>query len=244
MTAFDTLADKYELGRIGYSNEIYSALVGWGLQPKHRVLDIGCGTGLSSALLIANGHDVTGVDPSERMLAHARRNFPAADWVTGKAEALPFESGSFDAVISGQALHHTDRVAALNEISRVLKPRGIAGLWWKVLASDNPVRLVCDDAAVELGIASPPRGGLTGGFKEFYARKWAETSLRVIPWRTNVPLARFVQYERSRKVIYELLGDRAEQYFDLVQARLMDTFGDAAALVPLAFTHFLYLART
>jgi ubiquinone/menaquinone biosynthesis C-methylase UbiE len=243
MTAFDTLAENYDLGRIGYSNDIYTMLTGWGLAPTHRVLDVGAGTGIGSAPLINRGMHVTGVDPAPAMLEIAERNYPQATWVQGTAEALPFEAESFDAVVSAQALHHADRALAQREIQRVLRPGGIAAMWWKMLASDNPIRQLCNDAARDIGFEPPPRGGLVNGFKEFYAAGWAETALRVIPWRTAVPVARFMHYERSRKIVYDTFGSRADEYFETVEQRLVAILGDMGALVPLSYTHFLYLAK-
>lgn len=243
MTTFDSLAADYDAGRLGYSNELYSALEGFGLPPRARILDVGCGTGLACAPLVAKGHQVTGLDPSEAMLEVARRAFPQATWVAGTAEQLPFDDASFGAVLSAQTFHRVDRAAAVAEIARVLKPGGTAAIWWKHPMSDDAAKIIRDSVASELGV-EPPRSGLQGGFREFYAVRFAEHSLRVIPWRTAVPLSKFMRYERSRQAVRDALGARADEYFARVEKRLRERLpaGDDP-IVALAFTHYLYLAK-
>jgi SAM-dependent methyltransferase len=243
MTTFDTLADYYDAGRIGYANELYDFLVGYGLSPSHRILDVGCGTGLASRPLIDNGFRVTGVDVSEPMLERARASLPDATWIAGSAEALPFDDGSFDAVISAQALHHADRAAALREIVRVTRSGGIVAIWWKSLNSLDPVKMTRDDVSRDLGV-EPPVSGYSRGFREFYATDFADRTLRVIPWNTVTGLDEFMNYERSRKTIRDAFGDRADEYFAALEQRLRDRFGDGNPWIPLGFTHFLYAAKT
>ncbi len=241
-TTFDSLAENYDAGRIGYANEIYNFLISFGLTPKHRILDVGCGTGLASVPLLDNDFTVVGVDPSEPMLAHAKRHYPTAQWVVGTAEKLPFDDASFDAVISAQVMHRVDRVAAMREILRVLQPDGIVAIWWKHLMSDDAVNAIRNESAVEAGIDAP-RSGLQGGFKEFYAAPFRDHMVRVVPWRASMPLSQVVQMERSRANVHDRMVGDAESYFAAFERRLRERFGRGNAHVPLAFTHFLYLAK-
>lgn len=98
------------------------------LHESDRVLDIGCGTGFLLERLSAT-HPVealSGVDPVPQMLAVARRRLsPAVRLREGWAEALPFESESFDVAVSCSVFHYIGRPAlALREIGRVLRPGG------------------------------------------------------------------------------------------------------------------------
>ena len=81
------------------------------------LLDVGCGTGGLKPHLEKLGVRWTGVDPAVTS--------PAPDAHAAGAEALPFEAGTFDAVLFLNSLHHVpmDRMAqALNEALRVLSP--------------------------------------------------------------------------------------------------------------------------
>lgn len=94
----------------------------------HRVLDVGCGTGvLARAARTRAGADgdVTGVDPNEGMLVVARRAAPHMTWCPGVAERLGFSDHSFDRTVSQFALmFFSDPAAALVEMSRVTRPGG------------------------------------------------------------------------------------------------------------------------
>jgi len=103
------------------------------IQPHHRVLDIGCGTG-ALALLTARarpGADIVGLDPDPKALARARKKAARAGvsirFDRGFADALPYPDASFDRVVSSMMLHHLEagtKGKALAEMHRVLKPGG------------------------------------------------------------------------------------------------------------------------
>jgi SAM-dependent methyltransferase len=242
MTAFDTLAEHYHAGRLGYSGDLYNALFGYGMTPGMRVLDVGCGTGLASAPLVANGYHVTGIDPSEPMLAVARGEMPASNWIAGSAEHLPFEAQAFDAVVTAQTVHHLDRAAAVSEMHRVVRRGGIAAVWWKHLVTGDGVKHLRDSVAREFGMQLPA-SGLTGGFKEFYGAGWSETSLRVFPWRTSVPVSQYLELERSRAIVRAHFGDRTGAFIDGLEQQLIATYGAGDPLIPLNYTQYLYLGK-
>lgn len=98
------------------------------LAPGQSVLDVACGTGAltcEAAKRVQPGGTATGVDCSEAMLDVARAKAPDIEWRHGQAEALPFADCAFDAVVSQFGLmFFTNRVAAVSEMWRVLKPGG------------------------------------------------------------------------------------------------------------------------
>jgi ubiquinone/menaquinone biosynthesis C-methylase UbiE len=103
------------------------------LQPGHRVLDIGCGTG-TLVTLIKRLHpdvDVVGLDPDPKALARARRKAERAglsiQFNQGFSDELPYAEASFDRVFSSFMLHHLEAIEkenTLREVRRVLKPGG------------------------------------------------------------------------------------------------------------------------
>src|ERR1043166_6948516 len=103
------------------------------IEPNHRVLDIGCGTG-NLTLLIKRRQppaEVVGLDPDPRALARARRK--AEEWGLavrldrGFSDELPYADASFDRVVSAFMLHHLAlevKEKTLREARRVLRSGG------------------------------------------------------------------------------------------------------------------------
>lgn len=92
------------------------------------VLDVGCGAGLLSRLLAADGHRATGLETSESLLAIAKDGAEQAelaiDWVKGDVHTPP--AGPFDAVVSRNLLWGMpDRVSALRTWGTSLRPGGL-----------------------------------------------------------------------------------------------------------------------
>ena len=101
------------------------ALIGPG---PGRLLEVGCGSGHLLPPLLETGWDVHGVDPAPAMLERARGRAPeAADQlIPGTGEQLPYEPGSFDAVVAVGSLEYGDITRSVPEIARVLCTGGRA----------------------------------------------------------------------------------------------------------------------
>jgi SAM-dependent methyltransferase len=126
--SFGSVAAGYAALRPTYPSDAVAFLVG--RDRPRRVLDLGAGTGLLTAVVRELGHEVLAVDPSAEMLAELSQRLPDVDAVVGSAESIPAGDASMEAVVAGQAAHWFDPEPAAQEIRRVLRPGGVLGLIW------------------------------------------------------------------------------------------------------------------
>jgi len=98
------------------------------LRPGERVLDIGSGPGFLAAEIAAEVGPtgrVYGIDPSETMLARARRRDTSVEYGIGDALAVPFPDEHFDVAVCTQVYEYVEDIAAaLTEARRVLRAGG------------------------------------------------------------------------------------------------------------------------
>lgn len=97
---------------------------------SRQIADIACGTGILSDRMQRElrPDEVYGIDLSDGMLAQARKRSDRVRWMSAPAEALPFEDGFLDAVVTTSAFHFFDQPAALREFRRVLAPGGVVAV--------------------------------------------------------------------------------------------------------------------
>ncbi|MEJ2700365.1 MAG: methyltransferase domain-containing protein [Desulfuromonadales bacterium] len=117
------------------------------IHPGEAILDIGCGAGVDSliaARMAGPQGSVRGIDLVPEMLDRAKENARLAgaeniEFTEGSAEELPFPEASFDVVISNGVFNLVvDKVKALEEVLRVLKPGGQFMIADQVLAGELP----------------------------------------------------------------------------------------------------------
>jgi SAM-dependent methyltransferase len=93
--------------------------------PATRVLDVATGPGYVAAEAARRGATVWAVDVAEAMVARARAEHPAVEFTRADAQSLPFDDGTFDAVVANFGLPHFGRPEqAVAEAVRVLAPGG------------------------------------------------------------------------------------------------------------------------
>jgi ubiquinone/menaquinone biosynthesis C-methylase UbiE len=148
--AFNTFAEEYD-GVAGKSMTFFADLLVRDLQiPENpRVLDVGCGTGISTFRLMqrVQGRGMFyGIDISQKMLDLAGRRatelgYANVEFNSGDAEQLDFPESSFDLVISNQAFFFfSDKQKALNEMFRVLSPTGQIALLFFAEPSSKEIK--------------------------------------------------------------------------------------------------------
>lgn len=103
------------------------------IEPGHRVLDLGCGTG-TLAIMVKRAHPravVVGLDPDPAVLAIARRKIAQAgldiELREGFGSTAPFEPSSFDRVLSSLVFHHLrteEKRRTLAKMRELLRPGG------------------------------------------------------------------------------------------------------------------------
>jgi SAM-dependent methyltransferase len=118
-------AAVYDAGRPRYGRAVVSLLVEQlELAPGAPVLELGAGTGQLSRALLDAGLELTAVEPlgptRELLIAAIGSEHVRA----GRAEQIPLEDGSVEAVFAADSFHWFDETRAMPEIKRVLRPRG------------------------------------------------------------------------------------------------------------------------
>src|SRR3954454_10427402 len=109
-----------------------------------RWIDIGCGTGAFTALIVDKScpAEVVGIDPAEEQLAFARSRsgMTGVDFRRADAERLPFSEGSFDIAAMALVVHFLrNPQQAVAEMVRVLRPGGLAAAYvWDYSAHGSP----------------------------------------------------------------------------------------------------------
>ncbi|MCI0420186.1 MAG: class I SAM-dependent methyltransferase [Acidobacteria bacterium] len=95
------------------------------LQPRSRILEIGCGRGLLLKSLSQLGHECQGIERSELAAARCRK-IAGIQIYTQEVRACGFQDGSFDLVVLWHVLEHLDAPGeTLDETARILKPGGL-----------------------------------------------------------------------------------------------------------------------
>ena len=126
--SFGAEAERYDRARPRYPGALIDKIVV--ASPGRDVLDVGCGTGISSRQFQAAGAVVLGVDPDAQMAAFARQRGLEAEVAT--FEDWDPAGRTFDAVVAGMAWHWVDPFAGAAKAAQVLRPGGRLAVFWYV----------------------------------------------------------------------------------------------------------------
>ena len=154
--------DAYEpyVGR--WSRLIARQIIPWvGVPPEKVWLDVGCGTGALSQVILHNAspRSLVGVDPSDGFVSFARHKVidPRATLQVGDAQQLPVADGFFDATVAGLVINFIpDQAKAVREMKRATRPGGtVAAYVWDYAGEMQMMRRFWD-AAVALDPSAIP----------------------------------------------------------------------------------------
>jgi SAM-dependent methyltransferase len=129
----DGEAYEHYVGR--WSRPVARLFLSWlSMASALRWLDVGCGTGALTAIILnrADPEHVVGVEPSAGFLSIARKNVEDArvEFRLGDAQALPVADKEVDVAVSGLVLNFVpDKQRALKEMCRAVKPGGTVGAY-------------------------------------------------------------------------------------------------------------------
>jgi ubiquinone/menaquinone biosynthesis C-methylase UbiE len=222
--SFAKVADAYEAYRLGYTGLVWDHLAhSCGLVPGADVVDLGCGTGLSSLPLIERGANVIGIEPDAEMLARAESTLgDRARFQRGRAEELPLADASADLVVAAQAAHWFEEPHAGDEILRVLRPGGHVAFVWKYPTPETPYTYLVDEIATRLTGRSLLAGAIYGiGTVSQLLRPGLEGYSRVT---FEQPIAytveRYVGHVSSRERVLQLLGPQMDVLLSELSERI------------------------
>jgi SAM-dependent methyltransferase len=127
--SFGGVAQEYDRTRPSYPDALIAAIVA--AAPGPEILDVGCGTGISSRQFEAAGCAVLGVEVDPRMADLARQRGSTVE--VSAFESWEAGGRTFDAVVAGQTWHWIDPVAGASKARSLLRPGGVLAPFWNVL---------------------------------------------------------------------------------------------------------------
>lgn len=161
----DFWAENAEAFDDGMHRYLEPLLTGAALAPGERVLDIGCGNGVTTieAARRTSPGRAMGLDLSSAMLAVARRRAVEArvvnlEFVQADAQAYHFEPGGFDVVLSRfGVMFFSDPAAAFANIARAVRLGGrLAFMVWQAAAENPWIQVIGKSLAAGRELPTPP----------------------------------------------------------------------------------------
>jgi SAM-dependent methyltransferase len=227
-TLFDPAAEAYDRLRPSYPPGLYDgieALSGRALAGA-VVVEVGAGTGIATAELVARGARVLAVDLSLVMLSHQR--VPSAA-VVGSGGGLPVQSGVADLVCCATAWHWVPRPSGIAEAVRALRPAGALALWWNDYEPNTAVeadpRRFFDDA----GRPRPANAAQLdhdGVDEELRASGYFSAIHRLdVPWARSVSIAARLEQMTTHSWVIEL-GPEQPDLLRYYRAQLEEAWPD------------------
>ncbi len=135
-------AEDYTKYRKPYDSRLFEYLFSLVPTGHKKILDIACGTGKCTEDLVQVDNEVFGCDHDELMITEAKKQAEIKNlnikYEIADVEKLPYPDNAFDIVTVGTAFHWFVNKQSIDEIKRVLKPRGTLFVFWTLTVKDVP----------------------------------------------------------------------------------------------------------
>jgi SAM-dependent methyltransferase len=239
-----TDGDAYERAMGRWSRLAGEVVLDWlAPRPGLRWIDIGCGNGAFTELLIArtSPSEVQGIDPSEAQLAFARSRPAAclAEFRKGDAMKLPFPDESFDAAVMALVIFFVPEPAkGVAEMARVVRPGGLVTSYvWDMRGGGFPIEAIRDELrAMGIMLPIPPSSDATR--MAVLEGLWIGAGLEAVETREVVVQRTFADFDdywatnllgtTIRPTVAAMTPDQVERLKTRVRARFVP---DAAGRV-------------
>src|SRR3954453_10401074 len=222
------------------------------LLPGQRLLDVACGAGNGAIAACRRNAEGVGLDYVPELLQRGRERAAAEgfeiEFVEGDAQALPFEDGAFDVVLSTfGAMFAPDQEKTASELLRVCRPGGKIGMAnWppRGLVGGGVFKVTAEHAAPPPGVPSPVVWGTEDRLRELFGDAVSQLSVNQRFWvfRYASPeawLEFFKTFFGPMITAFERVGDdgAAALENDLLEVtRSANRAGDAALVAPAEYT--------
>jgi len=199
-------------------------------------LDIGCGTGLFTGLILetCSPASVIAIDPAAGQIEHARRKPIAqrAQFEVGDAQTLPFADDTFDVVASALVINFIpNRPQALSEMCRVTRGHGVVGgyIWdfKEELSPSGPFRLGMREVVADLPALPGTEDSSIGALRSLFTRAgFVEIDTRTIEVTVSFPnfndfwLAQTPSYSPMTKMIAAMTANERARLTEAVRAHV------------------------
>jgi ubiquinone/menaquinone biosynthesis C-methylase UbiE len=241
---YTNLADAYLL-RPDYSDAAIDAMLAVAGVTAGAACDVGAGVAHLTLMLAKRGFEIAAVEPNDAMRSNGQKRtaslFPDVRWYEGTGEQTGQVSASFDIVTFGSSFNVCDRVAALQETARILKPHAAFACMWNHRNLEDPLQ-----QAIETTIQRHIPSYAYGTRREDQTRVIAESGLFGPAVRVSAGVIHRVRADdiveawRSHATLARQAGDRFPAVVDAI-ADVVAKFGRSEVEVP--YTTNIWVAR-
>ncbi len=225
---FSNLSAGYSRFRPGYSSDLFKYLSS--LTPAHELAwDCATGTGQAALALSDLFAAVIATDASAKQIEQAQVH-PSVEYRVAAAEDSGLEAETVDLITVAQALHWFDIPKFMQEAKRVLKPKGIIGIWTYNLFRITPeIDAVVDDLYWNIldGYWAPERKMVENGYSEL-EMPFQELEPPRFVMGASWPIERLIGYLSTWSAIGKYRERHGDDPMVEIGTRLEQIWGDSS----------------